>query len=181
MPATQQAVTQHQLQQATPQHGFPWATLASSDPRRRRGRPLTSTVSASWCVLNMGGGQGTLMTSSLRPLASVVDSRISTLREEHSYCRGKGPRGHGGKQHRREGRGSTCLQSVPVAVGAAAGMCCHSTGTVQGPQTQLCSCRVWRSAPILQRRQLLTTAAAPGCCFGICCRAPVGLSCPLSS
>jgi hypothetical protein len=48
---------------------------------------LTSTVSASWCVLNMGGGQGTLTTSNLRPLASVVDSKISTLREEHSYCR----------------------------------------------------------------------------------------------
>jgi hypothetical protein len=49
---------------------------------------LTLTVSASWCVLNMGGGQGTLITSSLRPCASVVDSRISTLREEHSYCSG---------------------------------------------------------------------------------------------
>jgi hypothetical protein len=48
---------------------------------------LTSTVSASWRVLNMGGVQGTFTTSNLRPLASVVDSRISTLREEHSYCR----------------------------------------------------------------------------------------------
>lgn len=47
---------------------------------------LTSTVSASRCVLNMGGGHGTLKISNFLPLASVVDSRISTLRDEHSYC-----------------------------------------------------------------------------------------------
>jgi len=47
---------------------------------------LTSTESASRCVLNMGGGQGTLKISNFLPLASVVDSRISTLRDEHSYC-----------------------------------------------------------------------------------------------
>jgi hypothetical protein len=34
----------------------------------------------------MGGGQGTLITSSFLPRASVVDSKISTLRLEHSYC-----------------------------------------------------------------------------------------------
>jgi hypothetical protein len=60
---------------------------------------LTSTVSASWCVLNMGGGQGTLMTSSLRPWASVVDSRISTLREEHSYCSTQDTHGGQGFSH----------------------------------------------------------------------------------